>query len=152
MSSDLSELSLGVVTPELFPQWKRLRNSLYTGLDDTEHEREMAAILSAPDQACLVAMSGDGKLAGFVEVSQRNIVDGCDGSPVGYIEGLYVRSELRGQGVGRALVERAIEWFRQAGCREVASDAELDDTDAQAYWQRLGFEEVWRIVQYRKVL
>lgn len=145
-------MNLRVVTPELFGQWKRLRNSLYSGLDDAQHEREMNAIVGAGDQACFVAASADDRLLGFIEVSLRNIVDGCAGTPVGYVEGLFVIPNRRRQGIGKALLAHAMDWFRQAGCAEMVADAEVDDTEAQGYWNRVGFEEIWRIVQFRRAL
>lgn len=137
---------------ELFAQWKQLRNALYSGLDDEHHEREMDLIHGAADQACFVAVAADEDLVGFIEASLRNIVDGCIGGPVGYIEGLYVRPDCRGRGIGRALVDCAVDWFRDSGCSEMATDSELEDGDAQSYWLGLGFEETWRVVQFRKTL
>ncbi len=147
-----THVHLRVVTPDLFAQWKRLRNSLYTDLDPAQHEHEMEVIHSSADQACFVAASADDKLLGFIEVSLRNLVDGCDGSPVGYIEGLFVTPNRRRQGIGAALMARAADWFRESGCSAMATDSELDDAEAQAYWQRIGFDEIWRIVQFRKAL
>lgn len=147
-----TDVQLRVVTPELFPQWKRMRNSLYSGLDDAQHEREMATIQTSDDQRCFVAVSGDDRLLGFIEASLRNIVDGCDGGPVGYIEGLFVTPARRRQGIGKSLIARALDWFRETGCTDMATDSELDDAEAQAYWKRIGFEETWRIVQFRKPL
>lgn len=147
-----TDVNMRVVTPELFPQWRRLRNSLYRGLDDAQHDREMAVIQTSDDQACFVAVSDDDRLLGFIEVSLRNIVDGCDDGPVGYVEGLFVLPAKRRQGIGKALIARAIDWFREAGCTDMATDSELDDAEAQAYWQRIGFDEIWRIVQFRKPL
>jgi ribosomal protein S18 acetylase RimI-like enzyme len=34
----------------------------------------------------------------------------------------------------------------------MATDAEMENEDAQQFWSDLGFEETWRIVQYRKSL
>ncbi|MDD3763619.1 MAG: GNAT family N-acetyltransferase [Nevskiales bacterium] len=138
--------------PDQFAAWKALRNALYSGLDDEAHEREMATIHAAPDQRCFAALDAQRRLVGFIEASLRNIVDGCDAGPIGYIEGLYVTPDARGMGIGGDLVAHAVAWFRQAGCSEMATDAELDDSEAQDYWRKAGFEETWRIVQFRRAL
>ncbi len=61
-------------------------------------------------------------------------------TPVGRISMLVVTRSWRGRGVGRALVEAAIEQLRDRGCRlcEVTSNAAL--VDAHSFYERLGFE------------
>jgi predicted N-acetyltransferase YhbS len=61
-------------------------------------------------------------------------------SPVGRLSMLVVAPAWRGKGVGRALVERAIDELRQAGCDlcEVTSNQALPE--AHAFYERLGFE------------
>jgi ribosomal protein S18 acetylase RimI-like enzyme len=34
----------------------------------------------------------------------------------------------------------------------VATDAELDNTEAQEFFRRIGFDETWRIVEFKKAL
>lgn len=88
----------------------------------------------------------------MIEVSLRNVVDGCPTSPVGYVEGIYIDPEHRGSGLARQLLEQAEDWCRSKGCTEIATDAELDNQDAQRFHERMGFEETYRIVEYRKKL
>jgi aminoglycoside 6'-N-acetyltransferase I len=94
----------------------------------------------------------EGSLAGFVEAGSRPYADGCDTSPVGYVEAWYVDDDLRRQGYGRALLEAAENWARGQGYLEMASDALLDNHTSHAAHRASGYEEVERIVQFRKVL
>lgn len=95
----------------------------------------------------------DAGLAGFVEVGLRSHAQGCDGArAVGFIEGWYVRPELRRRGVGRALVARAEQWSREQGAVEMASDTWLDHQLSINAHQALGFEVVERCTQFRKAL
>jgi len=71
---------------------------------------------------------------------------------VGYLEGWYVSPEHRRAGIGRKLVQAAEDWARSKGCTEMASDAELHNTQSQQAHRRLGYEEVERIVCFRKSL
>jgi aminoglycoside 6'-N-acetyltransferase I len=91
-------------------------------------------------------------MIGFLEASLRAYADGCDSSPVGYIEGWYVLPEHRRRNVGRSLVQAAEDWARTRGCSEMASDVLLQNTISQQAHIRLGYEEVDRVVQYRKGL
>jgi aminoglycoside 6'-N-acetyltransferase I len=136
-----------------FPDWLGMRRELYTGLDEGFHRQEVEAILASDVMAAFVGVSdvGDGTI-GMLELSLRNVVDGCVGGPVGYIEGLYIKPQFRGRGFGRQMVAFAESWFISSGCHEMATDAELDNTAAQAFHRAVGFEETFRIVEYRKRL
>ena len=95
----------------------------------------------------------EGDLAGFVQVGLRSHAEGCDASrPVGYIEGWFVREEFRGRRVGRELLRAAEEWARGQRCREIASDARMDNEDSVRAHAACGYEEVERAVHFRKRL
>ena len=134
-------------------QWLELRDALWPG-SRREHALEIAAHLRDPPDtaACLVAELSDHDLVGFAEVSLRGYAEGCRTSPVGYLEGLYVAPEHREEGVGTVLVQAAEEWARERGCTEMASDREWDNEVSAAFHEALGYEEVDRIVCFRKDL
>ena len=145
-------MRMSPVTRDAFAEWLAMRQELYTGLDEAFHRDEMEAIVASDDLACFLAIADADDAIGMIELSLRNLVDGCIGGPVGYIEGLYVRPEFRGQGYGRQMVAFAESWFVGRGCRDMATDAELDNTEAQDFFCRIGFDETWRIVEFKKSL
>lgn len=106
-------------------EWLRMRDLLWPGLAESRHRAEMAAYRSNASWAVFVADRGDGRLAGFLELGQRSLADGCDSSPVPYIEGCYVDLDVRRSGVGGALVEAAEQYAVRAGNSEIASDCVL---------------------------
>jgi aminoglycoside 6'-N-acetyltransferase I len=79
-------------------------------------------------------------------------VDSCSTDCVGYLEGWYVIPEARRRGIGRALVAAAEDWARGQGCREFASDAEVNNEASQRAHLALGFTETGRAVNFRKDL
>jgi aminoglycoside 6'-N-acetyltransferase I len=139
------------ITRERFAEWKSLRQALYSGIDEAFHEAEMEAIIASGETFAFFAVSPPDTVLGLIELSLRNLVDGCLGGPVGYIEGIYLKPAARGQGFGRQMIEFAESWSRAHGCRHLATDAELA-TAAQEFFRRAGFEETWRIVEFRMVL
>ncbi|MCI0452988.1 MAG: GNAT family N-acetyltransferase [Candidatus Latescibacteria bacterium] len=146
------KLRLTAATRRDYAAWLDMRKDLYSDVDDEFHALEMDLMLSSDDRACLLVRAPDDEAVGFIEITLRNAVDGCLGGPVGYIEGIYLIPTWRGLGLGPAMVDAVAEWFRTQGCRAMATDAEIDNEDAQQFWNDLGFEETYRIVQYRKSL
>lgn len=135
------------------PEWLRMRQALWPELSPEEHRKEMRAWLARPDAVVFVASRTTGSgLAGFAEVGTRSLAEGCGTSPVAYLEGWYVDDDLRGQGVGAALVRAAEDWAREQGLREFASDAELENVDSQQAHVAMGFREVERLVLYLKTI
>jgi aminoglycoside 6'-N-acetyltransferase I len=144
-------MDISPITSEDMDEWLAMRRALYTGLDDAFHRREMDVIVTSREMTCFIGrLSGGEVCVGMIELSLRNVVDGCLNSPVGYIEGLYIKPELRGRGFGRQLVAFAESWFIRNGCREMATDAELDNSEAQAFFRQLRFSETWRVVEFKK--
>lgn len=133
--------------------WSEMRAALWPELDVVGHRAEAAEALDGEDLASVVAEAPDGTLAGFAEAAlRRDYVNGCDTSPVAFVEGLYVRPEHRHAAVGRALCAAIADWGRALGCAELASDALLDNADSHAFHQAVGFEETERVVYFRLTL
>jgi len=83
----------------------------------------------------------------FISLSLRNdYVEGTESSPVGYLEGIYVKPQYRGCGVALKLVEFAKEWSLKHGCSELASDCELENEDSRLFHGKVGFTEANRII------
>lgn len=146
------EISIAPVRRDQFDEWLRLREAVYTGIDREFHRREMELMFQDDARECLLAVDGAAGVCGMVELSLRNVVDGCLTSPVGYVEGIYVDPARRGLGLSRRLMRQAEEWCRSRGCREIATDAELDNEAAQRFHRHMGFAETYRIVEFRKEL
>lgn len=90
---------------------------------------------------------------GFAQCSLRyDYVEGTGSSPVGYLEGVFVKAEYRKRGIGKKLIHQCEEWAENKGCREFASDCELNNTDSLKLHLQLGFEEANRIICFKKNL
>ena len=132
--------------------WLALRLALWPDASAPEHLSAMADAI-ARDHYVRLAMAADGSAAGFVEASKRvDYVNGTSGSPVAFLEGLYVVPSLRRHGVARTLVESVVRWAVHEGCTELASDALIDNDTAQRVHRALGFEETERVVYFLRAL
>jgi len=131
-----------------------MRSALWPDADFVGLMSEIEAYLVKTSEliaAAFVAEEGAGT-AGFIELSVRPFSDGCESMPVPHVEGWYVRPQDRGRGVGRALMAAAEEWSRARGFVELASDADLSNVASQLVHEAIGFQEVDRLVKFRKAL
>jgi aminoglycoside 6'-N-acetyltransferase I len=128
--------------------YQQLREKLWPDCSDADNDSWFAR----DDARTFVAERPDGSLCGFVEVGSRPYAEDCESSPVGYIEGWWVDTDARREGVGRALIQAAEDWARGRGYTEMASDALIDNHVSHASHKALGYSEVERLVMFRKSL
>jgi len=142
------------------PRWAAMRAALWPEEDPAALADDVERFFAEPrrgvgamPEGVLVAQTDEAAQAvGFAEVSRRLYAEGCETSPVGFLEGWYVVPEHRRRGVGRALVAAAEAWARELGCREFASDAVADNGTSATAHRALGFEEVVIVRCFRKDL
>jgi aminoglycoside 6'-N-acetyltransferase I len=138
-------------------QLARLRQALWPESSAEEHAQELELILTGkpPGATPLVEFvaESDAMLVGFLEAGLRSHAEGCYPSPpVGYVEGWYVVEGYRQRGIGSGLLQAAENWAREQGCREMASDARIDNVVSQRVHEAVGYVMVERCVHYRKPL
>lgn len=93
----------------------------------------------------------DNKPIGFAQCSLRvDYVEGTDSSPVGYLEGIFVDVNYRSKGYAKELLHACEKWAKNMGCKEFASDCELDNIDSFKFHMAMGFDEANRIICFRK--
>ena len=134
--------------------WERMRQQLWPA-PTGEHAAEIELFFKGDRRnpaEVLIALGESGRAIGFAELSIRPYAEECYSGRVAYLEGWFVEGPCRGKGVGGALVKAAEEWARAQGCTEFASDTEIDNALSAAAHKRLGFEEVNRLICFRKAL
>lgn len=62
-----------------------------------------------------------------------------DAPAVAHLYQMWVAPERRRQGVGRALLDAAVRWAREAGARAVALDVTVGNSEAARLYERAGF-------------
>ena len=88
---------------------------------------------------------------GFAQCGLRHdYVEGTGSSPVGYLEGIFLRDEYRTKGYGRELLAACEKWAEEKGCSEFASDCEMDNDVSFQFHMNLGFIEANRIICFTK--
>lgn len=60
--------------------------------------------------------------------------------PYGFLENVYVEKEFRKQGVGRKLIEKAIEEAKEQGCYKLLGTSRHSNIEAHKFYERFGFK------------
>ena len=120
--------------------------------DSTEAEVDERIQLDPDRGVTLVAERVGSGLSGFAEVDLRKFAEGCESSPVPYLEGIWVDGDRRRSGLASALVREVVSWCRLRRFTELASDCEISNESSLGFHLANGFEEVQRNISFRKRL
>lgn len=115
-----------------------------------ELESEFEEICNDKNSTCFIKFERD-KAVGFANVTLRyDYVEGTETSPVGYLEGIYIKENFRRKGYARELVNICEDWAKDMGCSEFASDCLLHNIDSFKFHLAIGFVEANRIICFKK--
>ncbi|MXN64189.1 GNAT family N-acetyltransferase [Stappia sp. GBMRC 2046] len=106
--------------------------------DLTPYLAAFRRIAESPDAQIHVAREEDGAVAGAFTLT---FVDGLAfrGKPRAQIESMHVREDLRSRGIGRKMLEFAIEKARERGCCMVQLTSNREREAAHRFYERHGF-------------
>ncbi|MFF5052661.1 GNAT family N-acetyltransferase [Micromonospora sp. NPDC000663] len=104
---------------------------------DEAYERAFADISADPRNHLIVAEQG-GELVGCLQITYIPGL-GRHGAERSLIESVRVRSDRRGQGLGRELMTWAVDQARQRGCALVQLTTDKTREDAHRFYLSLGF-------------
>jgi len=121
--------------------------------DHVDHELDIENYFTrAMEETAVFVAEYDGQLAGFIEIGTREFAEGCTSSPVAYVEGWLARDCFRRIGIGRSLMTTAVQWAKNRGLSELASDCHLENSTSAAAHRACGFTETERIICFRQSL
>jgi ribosomal protein S18 acetylase RimI-like enzyme len=98
---------------------------------------QVAEMLASGETTFLLAGGVDGAPVGLAELRFRR--SKMSGALDAYLEELYVAPPLRGEGLGRALLEAAIELARERGATHMDLGTSEDDVAARRLYESAGF-------------
>jgi GNAT superfamily N-acetyltransferase len=122
-----------------------VRLSVQLGYPVTEGEMEnrLQRLLSDPNNAVFVFDSIDGRLAGWVHVFGKLLLE-LEYAEIG---GLVVDSDFRRQGIGEKLMNICEDWAKENGYHEIRLRSGGQRNDAHAFYERIRYENTnWQQV------
>jgi aminoglycoside 6'-N-acetyltransferase I len=87
--------------------WAKMRFALWPDDTPQAHAEAIGELLESDGNWGFIAEMPNGESAGFAEVAIRKYANGCDTRPVGFLEGIWVKPELRRRGIGASLIGHA---------------------------------------------
>ena len=127
-----------------------LASKMWTSHTVEELAEGFSAAINDPDCAVFLMTDGD-KAVGFAQCGLRyDYVEGTIGSPVGYLEGIFVEESYRKQGCAKQLLACCEQWAKEKSCTEFASYCELDNEISRQFHFGTGFREANRIICFVK--
>lgn len=116
-------------------------------LDDLKEEVE--TILESKSSKIFVLEKET--IIGFCYLELRyDYVEGTSSSPVGYLEGIYLKEHYRNLGYAQELLKASEIWLKKQGCSEFASDCEIDNIISYQFHLKNNFLESNRIICFTK--
>lgn len=129
----------------------RLAQMMWTS-DIEELIEDFNELIENDEAEIFVAVEKE-QIIGFAQCQLRHdYVEGTESSPVGYLEGIFVKEEYRHQSYAKKLLNECEKWSKEKGCDEFASDCELTNDTSLKFHLKVGFEEANRIICFTKKL
>ncbi|MDC9594414.1 aminoglycoside 6'-N-acetyltransferase [Xenorhabdus sp. IM139775] len=152
-----NDININMLIEELnednLPVWIALREQLWPHHAKAAHQADGEEIISSSQLVSFIVRDDAGNELGFADASVRHdYVNGCNSSPVVFLEGIFVSSSYRKCGIAKLLVDEVQSWGRKKGCQELASDTELDNVLSQQVHIGLGFQMTEKVVFFKKEL
>ncbi|MCM1259497.1 MAG: GNAT family N-acetyltransferase [Prevotella sp.] len=129
-----------------------LASLLWENSNITELKEEFYHLITKDDGQ--IFLKYDGHIAvGFAQCQLRyDYVEGTKTSPVGYLEGIFVKENYRNRGYAKELLLACENWAKTKGCLEFASDCILENHSSLEFHLAMGFQEANRIICFAKTL
>ena len=103
---------------------------------------ERLARMTHDDLVRVFVAECEGSVVGLATVHARITINHVH--PLAQLTLLVVDETRRGQGAGRALVERVERFARELGCRRIVVTTALHRAGAHAFYERLGYAHTGR--------
>jgi ribosomal protein S18 acetylase RimI-like enzyme len=104
----------------------------YLTLTFEERKRAILQRASGGEVRVDLALDASGELVGYC-------VSSIDRWLTGEIDSIFVGAKYRGQGIGRALMEKALAWLNGKGAKKKIVSVAVGNEQAYGFYSRFGF-------------
>lgn len=114
---------------------------------DADIRKRLQALAKSPSHAVYVACE-EGKVLGWIHVFHAVILETGAFCEIG---GLVTDEKHRGRGIGRLLVNKALDWMAEQGVTIMRVRSQVKRKEAHAFYLNAGFREIkeQKVFEYR---
>lgn len=128
----------------------KLAKELWVSDEICELECEFKELINNRDSKIFIKYENNIPI-GFAQCQLRHdYVEGTSTSPVGYLEGIYIKEQFRHNGFAKELLLACENWSKEKGCVEFASDCEINNENSLKFHLAMNFQESNRIICFKK--
>ena len=107
--------------------------------DFSNQEKGLALLILSPNTGTIcVAKNTNGKVIGMV--SAQLVISTAQGAPSAWVEDMVGEEAYRGQGIGKQLLQQALDWAKAKGATRAQLLVDLSNSEALGYYQHLQWE------------
>lgn len=107
--------------------------------DMEKQKAGLSLLISQPEHGVIkAAFTEDGKLIGMV--SAQLVISTAQGALSAWVEDMIVHAEFRQQGIGRKLLQSALDWAKEKGATRAQLLVDIENEPAIGYYRHLGWE------------
>jgi ribosomal protein S18 acetylase RimI-like enzyme len=93
---------------------------------------------SYPDYKLYIALHNSLPVGALALLIMDNL--GHQGASSGVVEDVVVRRDVRGQGIGKQMMEFAMQKCREKGCYKITLSSNMHRTEAHKFYKSLGYQ------------
>jgi GNAT superfamily N-acetyltransferase len=107
--------------------------------DTSKQQKGLELLLKNTKTATLqVARNAAGKAIGMV--TAQLVISTAQGAPSAWVEDMVIDNAYRGQGIGKQLLQNALDWAKSQGATRAQLLVDIENTDVLGYYQHLDWE------------
>ena len=107
--------------------------------DTAKQIRGLTLLIANKDNAVIKVMrDAQGKAIGMA--SAQLVISSAEGAPSVWVEDMVVSQAYRSAGLGKALLEAALEWAKAKGATRAQLLVDIENLPAVGYYQHLGWD------------
>jgi GNAT superfamily N-acetyltransferase len=107
--------------------------------DYSNQEKGLALLIRSPNTGTIcVAKNTKGQVIGMV--SAQLVISTAQGASSAWVEDMVVEEAYRGQGIGKKLLQQALDWAKTKGATRAQLLVDLSNSEALGYYQHLQWE------------
>ncbi len=147
-------MEFSVATTADIPELCTLLGSLFTQEieftpDHNAQTQGLTAVISGQDVGAILLARDGSEIVAMVNLLYT--ISTALGGRVAILEDMVVSRTAQGQGVGTKLMEFALDFARNNGCKRITLLTDRDNTGAHRFYQRHGFAHSSMVVMRKSI-